>query len=165
MLWTDFAMINQLISIRWTGPNGYQQSGLMACPLLLPGDYCITVIDKELCVAQYCIYVPLCTRLPNGPLSCTTKTVDGITGDRVNITSVSPNPFTYAVMVNLLGYRPEMVHLYVIDQFSNTVLMQDEIIQVGDNVVNLSLPGLDSGIYYVQLIDGSAQTDYKMIVK
>jgi hypothetical protein len=76
--------------------------------------------------------------------------------------SISPNPFTDYVQVNIEGISGETAQ-YAVFNLMGTVIATGTITPTGSSAISLSLPGLASGMYFLRItLPGSVST-IKMI--
>jgi Secretion system C-terminal sorting domain len=179
---------NDIVFIEWTGPNGFSRIGRSTLTSILsPGEYCARVVANDLCTANACIYVPMCStlHLPNGAtiLTCPSistpgdNTVFAFTGQNgetttatsgISISKIYPNPFSNQITVEIWSSKDQNVNLNLISSLGNSVFTQNTTLFQGLNSLEINLStgsSLSNGIYYLHLIDSDGYQDAKSLLK
>lgn len=73
--------------------------------------------------------------------------------------SLYPNPAHHSVALKFFSNSSEELQIKITDITGKTVVMENNMAKVGENNITLSLAGITSGMYFVNI--SSANTLYK----
>jgi hypothetical protein len=165
-------------TIFWEGPNGFVHIGGFAHPISEPGEYCVTIVNAENCIAEGCITVPLCEYKKYHGLTvlvCNERTiknppqplVGGSGGkDVFDISAIYPNPFQDNLTVKIQSPIDQIGIVKIVS--SDGVILMDFNVELfqGENQFSYSFEnGLPIGLYSLIAIDANGIVKAKQIVK
>jgi Secretion system C-terminal sorting domain len=167
-------------SIYWDGPSGFHETGMMLS-VSEPGEYCVTIINTEFCIAQACINVKLCkwVKLHNTfVLDCgknikvVNPPAEPVTGgghddSKVFINSVYPNPFNESLTVEIISPIEQNAKIKLINSTGELIFETEAELFQGINSFTYQISGsLPLGMFYLSLIDGQGvQQGVKQVIR
>ena len=176
----------KLKCITWYAPDGTVLWGLDIFPraytptVYEPGEYCVDVgyynDQMEICVASGCIYLPSCEELEgaNGTtiLSCQyPKDEDPplalTSGSGASIKSVSPNPFTNSISVEIENPDTAQSAILRLATARGLIVLTEELsLEKGLNTFSYTFSNeLSNGYYILKIVDSEGNTDSSQLVK
>ncbi|MGK0389785.1 MAG: hypothetical protein ACI94Y_002530 [Maribacter sp.] len=117
------------------------------------GDYSATYIDANGCMSTSDEVTAIFSSIEN-------------TISEANVSALYPNPTNKAVYLSMEFLSTQDVELNIIDALGRTVFQENHNTQSGEQIYQIDLSKLDSGLYFVQvrLGDGSRMTQRLMVL-
>jgi Secretion system C-terminal sorting domain len=169
----------ELRSIYWDGPSGFHGTGMMLS-VSEPGEYCVTLINAEYCVAKACVKVKLCKWIERNHLKVLDCGKDikideppsqPLTGgghdNKTYINSVYPNPFNESLTVEVVSPIEQNAKIRLINSTGEIIFESEATLSQGFNSFTYQISGnLSLGIFYLNLIDEQGvQQGVKQVIR
>jgi Secretion system C-terminal sorting domain len=171
IVWGNYDWVNNIISVEWKGPNGFHRYGTgVNLHLSVLGEYCVTVISKDYCVANGCITVKKCWGTEGKVLYCNEgpPIYPGGGGPGIvsaKITTTMPSPFHDQLTVSVNSTKEQNVLVFIGDVTNPAKIEKTESIITGDNQITIQTGSLPIGTYTLRIVGDDGQESSKLVIK